>query len=322
MIKPRPATAQDVEALANLAELKRAEYARYEPEFWRPALSARLMHTPYLAWLVDQRDVAVFVAEGGDGLTGFITGRRTPAPPPLRFAGCVLHVDDFVVEGPGSGAETGRALLDACLAQQDASTPTRVLVVCGNRDRAKAQLLREAGLRAVCAFRLQRLGGTGGRPSDVRRATPDDSPAVAAMAERSTPHEHAMHLLWDRRPSLAGYRELLANPDLISVVAESQGRVVGYAIGRPGGPAPPVYDPGGTTCLVDEFALDDRDAWPESGAPLLAALEAAAGERGDVQLLVACGRDELQKRELLDRRRYRYPVDWYSVLLDDYQFSA
>jgi hypothetical protein len=47
----RTAAAADVAAMAALAEIRREEYARYQPLFWRPAARALDKHRAYLASL-------------------------------------------------------------------------------------------------------------------------------------------------------------------------------------------------------------------------------------------------------------------------------
>ena len=42
-------------------------------------------------------------------------------------------------------------------------------------------------------------------------------------------------------------------------------------------PPPPVDDPGGLTCLVDDFMVESPDLWPTVGAALLARATAVAG---------------------------------------------
>lgn len=317
--KVRPATASDVEAMANLCELKRAEYAGYEPEFWRPAATARLVHTPYLAYLVQAADVVTLVADAGGPLVGFFTLRRSEAPPGLSFDGELWHTDDFTVADAELWPSVGRALLDAGLATPR-ERPALFVAVCGHRDRPKAEILRSAGLRAECSFRLSRPSrGRSGFPSGVRLARLDDAAALRSLAEHQPPHSHAMQLLWSQTPSVPACRRLLEEENVLAMVAEIDARVVGYALGRSGLPAPPVYDPGGTTSLVEELALARDASWEVIGALLLDALEWEAGRRGDVQLLIACGREEAEKRALLDARSFRRPVDWYSRVL--YQTS-
>ena len=306
MIKLRPATAEDVPALADLAELSRAEYARYEPDFWRPAATARLMHTPYLSFLVESADVTVLVAEQQGALEGFITARHTALPPGLDGEGRLCLVDDFTLRARGDWRDLGRSLLDEIVAGLDRSQPTLLLAVCGHRDRAKGTALLDAALKPDCSFRLKRLDARVEACPRIRDAEAEDAPALARLGAGRPPRRHGMQMLWSQPRGPEAYRAMIEDRGIISLVGEADG----YAIGRPGLPAPPVYDPGGTTCLVDD--LDLGESWPGCGPDLLAGLEAAARAAGDVQLLIACDRRESGKKEALEARGYRWPVDWYS----------
>jgi hypothetical protein len=64
-------------------------------------------------------------------------------------------------------------------------------------------------------------------------------------------------------------------------------------------PAPPVYDPGGPTCLIDDFVVADLDLWPSMGRELLDEVHQRAARRGAVQSLVVCGPLDQQKRSML-----------------------
>jgi hypothetical protein len=57
---------------------------------------------------------------------------------------------------------------------------------------------------------------------------------------------------------------LRRDKDTLFAVAEVADRVQGFVIARLV-PSPPVYEPGGTTCLVDDFTVADVQMWPEVG---------------------------------------------------------
>ena len=59
----RTAAAADVAAMAALAGIRREQYARYQPLFWRPAVSALDKHRAYLASLIGDDKVITLVRE-------------------------------------------------------------------------------------------------------------------------------------------------------------------------------------------------------------------------------------------------------------------
>ena len=311
MIKLRIARADDVAELADLAELARAEYEHYEPDFWRPAPTARLMHTPFLSFLVDAPEVTVLLAERTGRIDGFLVARSSALPPGLGDRGRLCLIDDFTVRRSADWADAGGALLEELRARLGADSPGWLIAVCGHRDLAKTTALLAAGLEPRCGFRLRRLDEPRRGAAGIRRAHPDDAEALMELARAAAPRLHGMQLVWREPRSVQGYRELCDRPDCTTLVAERDGQVAGYGLAMPGLPAPPVYDPGGTTCLVDE--LETR--CPRLRAALLYALEAAARAAGDVQILMACDARDRAKHAVLDGRGYRWPVDWFSTPL-------
>jgi hypothetical protein len=77
-------------------------------------------------------------------------------------------------------------------------------------------------------------------------------------------------------------------------------------------PSPPVYDPGGPVCLVDDFATKDPAAWAASGAALLADLTAEAKRRGAVLAVVICGHLDQPKRAMLATAGYGVASEWHT----------
>lgn len=70
--------------------------------------------------------------------------------------------------------------------------------------------------------------------------------------------------------------------------------------------APPVYDPGGPVCFVEEWSGDES---------LLADAEKEAGERGAVVVRVICAHDDSSRAGLLTRRGYAVASEWYTAPL-------
>jgi hypothetical protein len=71
-------------------------------------------------------------------------------------------------------------------------------------------------------------------------------------------------------------------------------------------PAPPVYDPGGPVCLVEEWSGDEA---------LLAEAEQTAAERGTVLVRVVCPHADQSRAKLLTRRGYAVASEWYTAPL-------
>lgn len=85
---------------------------------------------------------------------------------------------------------------------------------------------------------------------------------------------------------------------MISLVATDHDTVVGFAIGVLH-PAPPVYNPGGPACTIDDFTVDHPNRWATTGADLLHAVRTRAATLGAVQVVVVVGHHDHTKQAAL-----------------------
>ena len=107
------------------------------------------------------------------------------------------------------------------------------------------------------------------------------------------------------------FRALLADEEVAVVVATEGPRLAGFAIARVTA-APPVYDPGGLTCLVDDFTVDTEADWPKAGPLLVAELQAWAATRGAVQLVVVTAHLDESKRAVLREAGLSLASEWWT----------
>jgi hypothetical protein len=101
----------------------------------------------------------------------------------------------------------------------------------------------------------------------------------------------------------------------ISLIAADETGFLGFLIASLI-PAPPVYEPGGLTCLVDDFAVASPSDWPRVGRALISQLNATARDKGAVQTVVICPHLSAGKRELLERSGYSLASEWWVGRLD------
>jgi hypothetical protein len=99
--------------------------------------------------------------------------------------------------------------------------------------------------------------------------------------------------------------------DGIALVSEPS---FGYAFGTLL-PAPPVYQRG-PACLVVDFAVEDRLLWPRVGVELLAAVRAAARDRGATGTVVVTARLDGPKRAALTAAGLVPASEWWVGELD------
>ena len=111
----------------------------------------------------------------------------------------------------------------------------------------------------------------------VRAAQAADVPAMADLAERRrVEYQRFQPTFWrkaadSRARQLPYFERLVGSEDHIALVYERAGAIAGFILGALI-PAPPVYDPGGPTCLVDDFTVAAAESWELVGSALLRAV--------------------------------------------------
>lgn len=171
-----------------------------------------------------------------------------------------LWVDDLCIDSHIRWPETVRCLVE--------STASPWVTCVAMADRHRRSELAKAGLKELSTY--------------YARKTSDIVPLAATAAVIASPpdRETPSHTFGGRpfSPALAG----------ALVVDDNQG---GYVVGSPS-VTPPIYDPGGPTCVIDQIVGADRHTLVRD------ALAVAAG-RGDAQVIVVCGHDDEQLIEIL-----------------------
>jgi hypothetical protein len=125
----------------------------------------------------------------------------------------------------------------------------------------------------------------------IRPAAAGDLDAILALADtRRQQYAGYQPRFWRPAPDATARQApylaaLIADPAVITLVAVTGADLVGYAVGQLA-PAPPVYDPGGPTCLVDDFTVAESGLWTTVGLDLLAAVTRTATARGAAQVVV------------------------------------
>jgi GNAT superfamily N-acetyltransferase len=159
----RAAGQADVPAMTALADLRREQYAEYQPLFWRPAAAAPERHRAYLDRLVASDEVITLVSEEAGQVTGFLVATLDPAPPVYDPGGLSCDIDDFVVTPATAWATTGARLLRAALAEAGQRGAVQAVVVTAHLDEPKRQALRACGLEIASEWWVTPQGLPGSR---------------------------------------------------------------------------------------------------------------------------------------------------------------
>jgi hypothetical protein len=150
----------------------------------------------------------------------------------------------------------------------------------------------------------------------VRRAVEDDIPQkVELAAERRRLYETYQPTFWGSSPNArsaqtAFFKTLVPNTsNAIVLVCENASVFRGFIIAQLI-EAPPVYAPGGKTCVIDDFAVTQND-WNEAGRALLGEAQCLARAAGAVQGLVVCGHLDEAKRNFLRSDGLSIASEWF-----------
>ena len=142
----RPAIASDIDAAVDLAERTRRQHQKYQPTFWRKAAKSAEVTKAFFTELLAEQDTFFLIATEGRQVLGFLVARKFPTPPVYAPGGDTYLVDDFCVAESHQWLTTGEALLSHATTLIHESGAVQIVVVCGDRDLAKAEMLRRSEL--------------------------------------------------------------------------------------------------------------------------------------------------------------------------------
>jgi GNAT superfamily N-acetyltransferase len=149
----------------------------------------------------------------------------------------------------------------------------------------------------------------------VRPAIAGDVEAITALAgARRRKYARYQPVFW--RPAVNAEEvhrrflaELVSDDDVLTLVSDDEGTVVGFLIAT-FGDAPAVYDPGGRTCTIDDFVVAPR-RWLTTGVHLLRSAIEDAAVRGAIQVVVVTANLDKRKREALRSCGLSIASEWW-----------
>ena len=150
----------------------------------------------------------------------------------------------------------------------------------------------------------------------IRRAIETDIPHMVAIAEtKRIEYEGYSPVFWRKAPDSSPKQErylqsLLTGTDVIALVGQTEDGLAGFIIGALT-TAPPVYNPGGPVCIVDDFAVAPPEEWYAVGSALLAAMAHEARVRGAILMVVVCAQRDQAKRALLQEAGCTVASEWH-----------
>jgi len=149
----------------------------------------------------------------------------------------------------------------------------------------------------------------------IRDAVASDIDAIGAMVEqRRRQYETYQPTFWrraaDSEPQARTFLgSLIGTPERIFIVAE-EADIAGFLLAAPI-PVPPVYDPGGSAFLIDDFCVADPAFWVPVGTALLDRGRAMAKARGAAHVIVVCGDADAMKAAMLRSAGLTIASNWW-----------
>lgn len=139
---------------------------------------------------------------------------------------------------------------------------------------------------------------------------------MIVLAERKrSEQEREQPVFWRKAADSAAKHtqyvgNLLQRDGVFAFVYATAGAIDGFLIGVRMD-APPVVDPGGPTCLIDDFTIAVPERWPDVGLALLEAARSEARSRGMVCMQVICGHYDVPKRAMLAAAGFPVVSEWW-----------
>lgn len=151
----------------------------------------------------------------------------------------------------------------------------------------------------------------------IRKATEEDVPQMVSLsAMKRAEYETYQPTFWRKAQDAEEqqtpfFTALIARDNVIALVEEGEGAIRGFIIATLVG-SPPVYDPGGLTCLVDDFSVATPNLWLSTGKGLLEEVTRRAKEQGAVQVVTVCGQRDEPKRSMLSELGCSVASEWWT----------
>ncbi len=150
----------------------------------------------------------------------------------------------------------------------------------------------------------------------IRNAQIADIPALVELSEQKrTEYQQYQPTFWrkaknSRQKQQEFFTHLLSKKQTLILVCEQEKVIQGFVIASLV-TAPPVYDPRGLICSIDDFCLASNQEWESIGRSLLEKATDEAKQRGAVLSVVVCGHLDQPKREMLAHTGFTIASEWY-----------
>lgn len=110
----------------------------------------------------------------------------------------------------------------------------------------------------------------------------------------------------------AFFGDLATDARATFLVSDGGAGIDGFLIAMPQ-QAPPVFDPGGPTALIDDFCVASPDLWPTTGAALLDEARRRLREAGFAQIVVVMADRDTEKNAFIRATDLSLASTWWTA---------
>ena len=155
----------------------------------------------------------------------------------------------------------------------------------------------------------------------VRKAKKEGIESMAHIAElRRLHYQEFEPVFWNKAENsekigMAFFHHLIKDSSTHMFVIDGKNGVTGFLIAKEA-QSPPVYNPGGSTYVIDDYALANPATWSVQGKALLEYIQQYAKENDWKQLVIVCGDQDTKKKTMLEQAGLRIVSNWYTHVID------
>ena len=150
----------------------------------------------------------------------------------------------------------------------------------------------------------------------IRKATTDDVKIIASLSalkrKQYENYQPQFHKEAEGAVELQTVflKDFLSKENVIALIyGDGAQKINGFIIGAVVN-SPPVYNPGGKVCFVDDFMVSDPSLWSTVGKALLERVIELGKEKGAVLANVVCGPLDKPKKEMLNQYGFGVATEW------------
>lgn len=150
------ASLTDIAEMVALSYIKRRQYEKYQPQFWRYNEGAEKIQTEYFKELIADENHICLIAKDNNEVKAFVIGRLVNAPEVYNPGGLTLMIDDFCSK-ENDWQNNATKLLDEINQLAKNKGAAQTVIVCGALDKVKNNFLQDKNYQAASIWYVSKI---------------------------------------------------------------------------------------------------------------------------------------------------------------------